>query len=152
MRAILALGVGILVTAGVVTGGDAKDDLAKLQGTWTAPHLGKKAVFQIEKDAFTLIMPELVLADDGASATYKEMTFKGTVRIDGSKKPKIMDLKVTDGKKYKGETALGIYEIKGETLKWCVNEPGREGRPKEFAKEDGEKHYLFLEFKLEKGK
>ena len=53
--------------------------------------------------------------------------------------------------KLNGKTALGIYELDGDTLKWCANEPGGNERPKKFSSEAGTK-YLLVTLKREKSK
>src|SRR5205823_4754039 len=61
---------------------------------------------------------------------YGSGEIEGTLKIDAAKKPKTIDLSMN------GEDRLGIYEIDGDTLKICYNDPGEE-RPKEFkSKED----------------
>ena len=53
-----------------------------------------------------------------------------------------MDLTVTGGvanraiEKYKGKTAKAIYELNGDQLKWCANEPGKDARPTKFGSEE----------------
>ena len=121
MKALLACGLGILLVVGVATGGDDKADKAeldKLQGSWVIDKDGKKAELKFEKDKFTLYL-------EGESA------FKGTIKIDSKKKPKEMDMTVSEGIAFQGETSKAIYEIDGDTLKWCAPIPGKD-RPKNF--------------------
>jgi uncharacterized protein (TIGR03067 family) len=64
-----------------------------------------------------------------------------------------MDLTITEGENanYLNKTALAIYDVDGDTLKWCANEPGREGRPTAFpAKEGEDKTHLYIIFKRAK--
>jgi uncharacterized protein (TIGR03067 family) len=75
---------------------------------------------------------------------------KDRFKVDSSKKPKTIDMKVKEGSKVKegpddheGETARGIYQLEGDELTWCVNEPGSDNRPKEFATKEGTKTVLF---------
>ncbi|MBI3411191.1 MAG: TIGR03067 domain-containing protein [Planctomycetes bacterium] len=141
MRATLSLGIVGLVSLSVALGGDAKGDLEKLQGKWTADVDGKKAEMKFTKDAFALTM------GDG----NQDKTFKGTIKIDGSKKPKHMDLTVKEGDKYVDMTAEAIFAVEGDTLRWCANEPGQGNRPTEFPKEQGGKGGpLYLVFKKAK--
>ena len=135
MRVLLACGLGLLVAGSVATGGDAKSELAKLQGTWNYEKDGKKLEMKFEKSNFTLTF-------DGSKS------YKGTFKIDPSKKPKHMDLKVTEGDKYVGMTALSIYAVDGDTFKWCANEPGKDDRASEFpAKEGDDSKYFYVVFK-----
>jgi uncharacterized protein (TIGR03067 family) len=54
-----------------------------------------------------------------------------TLKLDAAKKPKEVDLVHTDGKE-KGKTEPAIYDLTADTLKFCVNEAGKE-RPKDFV-------------------
>ncbi len=108
---------------------DEKQDLVKLQGTWNT----KKGPVK-----------DMVMTIDGNKFSLKSegQEFKGTFVIDSSKTPKTMDLTVTGGEgvelsEYKGKTSKAIYELDGETFKWCANEPGKDGRPTKFDKDDG---------------
>ncbi len=63
------------------------------------------------------------------------------LKIDGTKKPKFIDAKVTDGEN-KGKTILGIYEHAGETLRVCVALPGNDERPTDFSAKTGSSRAL----------
>jgi uncharacterized protein (TIGR03067 family) len=141
MKALLACGLGILLVTGVAPGGDAKKDLDKLQGKWAAELDGKKVELKFTKDNFALVF------SDGT----KEVIFKGKVKIDAGSKPKHIDLTIDDGPKFVGETAHGIYELDGDTLKWCSNQPGKAERPSEFPAMQGESAgALYLIYKRSK--
>ena len=121
MKALLACGLGILLVVGVATGGDDKAnkaELDKLQGSWAVDKDGKTAELKFEKDKFTLYL-------DGEAA------FKGSIKIDSKKKPKEMDMTVSEGIAFQGETSKAIYELDGDTLKWYAPIPGKD-RPKGF--------------------
>jgi uncharacterized protein (TIGR03067 family) len=136
MRALLACGLGLLV-ASVATGADAKSEMAKLQGTWTFEKDGMKLEMKFEKSNFTLTF-------DGTKS------YKGTFKIDPSKKPKHMDLTVTEGDKYLGMTARAIYAVDGDTFKWCANEPGKDDRASEIPDKEGDGKYFYVVFKKAK--
>ena len=57
---------------------------------------------------------------------------------------------VKEGDKYVGMTALCIYEIKDDKLKWCANEPGKDTRPQAFPENEGQGEHLYLVFKRAK--
>jgi uncharacterized protein (TIGR03067 family) len=125
MKGLLAiLSLGALLASGLVQGGESKKDLAALQGTWHATKGDKKIVLHFKGDKFTATIDE-------------EGKFKGTFKIDPSKKPKHIDMTVKEGEKFANMTSVGIYELKGDTLKWCANEPGKDQRPSEFADAEG---------------
>src|SRR5207249_10588745 len=95
MKTLLACGLGILLIVGAAPGGEGKDDQAKLKGKWRAELDGKKIDLEFAKDAFTIDL-------DG-------MVFKGTFKIDPKKKPKEMDLTITEGDRFQGDTSPAIY-------------------------------------------
>jgi len=65
---------------------------------------------------------------------------EGTVKIDGTKKPKTMDIVGTEGPN-KGKTILSIFEFDGDKLKVCYDLGGK-NRPEEFATKDGGLQFL----------
>jgi uncharacterized protein (TIGR03067 family) len=72
-------------------------------------------------------------------------------KIDPSLKPKTIDAEIIQAPKeeHKGKTALGIFTLEGDNLKWCLNEPGNTERPKEFAG-PAETKVVLATFKREK--
>jgi uncharacterized protein (TIGR03067 family) len=105
-------------------------DLAKLQGAWhivtiemdgqTAP-AGNEAKIVIDGDRFTSL---------GMGSTYK-----GKIAVDATRRPKAFDLKFTSGPE-KGNTNQGIYELRGDRWKICLDFRGQ-GRPTGFAAKPG---------------
>src|SRR5262249_61842606 len=73
-----------------------------------------------------------------------EVGLKGTFKLDPSKKPRAVDMTITEGGREgeKGKVLHGIYELGKGTLKWCTSEPGGSGRPKEFSTKEGVNHML----------
>jgi uncharacterized protein (TIGR03067 family) len=67
---------------------------------------------------------------------------EATVKVDPTKKPKGIDVTFTEGK-YKGKTALGIYEIESDTFRVCINLIGDE-RPAAFSAKAGSGHTLVV--------
>jgi uncharacterized protein (TIGR03067 family) len=128
IRTVLAVP---LVLAAVTAGsaGDAKKDQEALQGTWTvtlAEEKGKKSDDDFVKSLRAEIKDDTikVFKDDKVMV---EVKFK----LDPGKKPKEVDFTYLSGED-KGQTELGIYEIAGDTAKFCINEKGKT-RPKAFA-------------------
>ncbi len=58
-----------------------------------------------------------------------------TITIDPTTKPKRYDMTETEGPQ-KGQVLLGIYELEGDTWKYCQNKTGK-GRPTEFSGKAG---------------
>jgi uncharacterized protein (TIGR03067 family) len=137
-RTLLVAAFALSVSV-VSRGGDAKKDTDKVQGKWSnASQTGDKTVqLTFEGDKFTFVIGD--------------KTAKGTFKLDSSKSPKQIDMKVADSdmKEYVGKTALGIFAFDGVNLKWCSNEPGLEARPKAIPDKEGGKarEYLYVIFK-----
>jgi len=109
-------------------GGDAKDDVKQMQGTWrplAAEFAGDPFPDQILKTI------KLILKDDRYTALVGEKSDEGTYSVDPDKSPKTMDVKGTKGPN-EGKTFLTIYELKGDQLRICYDLSGK-ARPTEFA-------------------
>jgi uncharacterized protein (TIGR03067 family) len=144
MRRTCAFLSTLLLASGIAIGGDAKDDMAKLKGTWVHEGDGKKHELKFTKGKFEITF----------SSSDKKGHVKGTIKIDPSQKPKHMDLTITDvdgvPDDFKGKTSHAIYDIDGDTLKWCANKPGDDGRAAAFPDNEGEGKYLYFRFKRAK--
>jgi uncharacterized protein (TIGR03067 family) len=115
---------------------DAKKDQEALQGTWKPVSVeqggkeqgeeAKEHTLIFEKDTFTVKRGD-------------QVAIEGTFKLDPSKKPKAIDMTVTEGRRDedKGKELHGIYELTKDGLKWCTSEPGGKDRPKEFSTKDG---------------
>ena len=64
----------IVIGGGIAVGGDAKDDLAKLKGTWVHEGDGKKHELKFDKDSFIMTF----------SSSDKKGHAKGTIKIDAN--------------------------------------------------------------------
>jgi uncharacterized protein (TIGR03067 family) len=147
MSAIVCLVVGVGPTAADEKDDAVKKDLAALAGTWVP--------VSVEIDGRKLGDEELkgVAVTYGASGKISvrrgdKVIGEGTFKIDPGKKPKAIDYKQTSEGEDKGKTALGIYEVEGDTLKLCTVPEGKE-RPAEFSSKPGSGHYLRV-YKREK--
>ncbi|MDB5355621.1 MAG: hypothetical protein JWN24_2074 [Phycisphaerales bacterium] len=110
----------------------AAEDRQKLQGTWQVleeshgdndtSDEGKHCQLIFDGDKF-------IIKKDG------KVIIEGTFEINAGKSPREIDMKVLKDEEDQrtGQTALGIYKIDGDKLTWCSCEPGRGGRPAEFA-------------------
>ena len=101
----------------------AKSDKDKLQGTWVAMS-GQR--LGVDFDEAQLKNWVLVFEDDRFIRDGGERV-EGTYKIDPDKKPKEIDLV------FSGHTWLGIYELKGDTLKLVFR---LKERPTEFNSND----------------
>jgi uncharacterized protein (TIGR03067 family) len=75
---------------------------------------------------------------NGTSMTVSGFTKKKqfTYSLDSSTTPKSFDALALNGN-FKGKTAPGIYELRGDTLRLCLPNDDTGGRPTEFASEKG---------------
>lgn len=143
MRPFLCTLVVVALSGHVLAGGD---DAKKIQGTWEVTELiayGKKVDFQVikgtkfvfTKDKLTVTPPSDKLEE------FVKRTF--SFKLNPAKKPAEIDLTVLDGKD-KGTISPGIYEITGDTLRWCQPDgPKTKDRPTEFKSPDKSGLYLF---------
>lgn len=138
MRAIVSA-TALLILANVVNAQDAvKKEMSQLEGDW----------LMVSGEANGLAMPkELVqtgkrLAKDGETTIMMggQVYFKATFRIDPTKKRKAIDYTMTEGPT-KGKKHLGIYEVDGDTIKFCFAAPGKD-RPTDFTAKAGSEQTL----------
>jgi uncharacterized protein (TIGR03067 family) len=129
MRIVLSLLTVCCLIAAEPTPEAVKKEMARFDGEW--------AMVSGERDAMALpddlVKSAKRVAKDGeTTVTIGGTTFmKAKYTVDPSKKPKTIDYTLTDGPN-KGKKQLGIYEIDGETLKFCSAGPGAE-RPTDFT-------------------
>lgn len=100
---------------------------------------GDYALISGEEDGKKLTEQEikkgrLVLKGTDHTVTLSDGTLKGTHQINPTGKPKTIDSKQTEGR-FKDQTLLGTYELKGDIFKVCFNKPGRP-RPTDFTQGD----------------
>ena len=118
-----------------------QSDADKLAGAWTcksAINDGKPLAEEIVREL------RLTLTKDGGYKTErgKQVLFDSTYKLDGSQKPKQIDMIGTEGEN-RGKTAQGIYALDGDTLTMCYTMPGGE-LPKEFEIKQGSKATLVV--------
>jgi uncharacterized protein (TIGR03067 family) len=145
---LVCLALGLLAAADAPKDG-LKQDKEKLQGTWKAVTAQERGETRDDAEDRLLIFS----GDEFRVKKGDDIIVKGKFKIDASKRPKEIDMEITDARKddLNGKTALGIYELEGNTLKWCASEPGGMERPKEFSSNAENKHILAT-LKREKSK
>jgi uncharacterized protein (TIGR03067 family) len=123
------------LTAAVAPAADkpdaAKQELDKLQGTWTTAALtyNGKDYFADGKPGFRFVFKGDVATVEGNDEVKKEYA-KLRFKLDPEAKPRRLDLTVTAGVQ-KDAAIEGIYELKDDELKICVKVFGND-RPTEF--------------------
>ena len=142
----LVVGFASVLIAADSPKGEAKKDLDLMQGSWVvesaesggtaiAGEQSKATRFVIKGDKYIYTIPD-----------YRE---EGTLKLDQSKKPKAIDLKIVEGRD-QGEMQLGIYELRKDTLKLCFAPAGKDNkRPKNFST-NADNDQLLLVLKREK--
>ena len=76
--------------------------------------------------------------------------YMGTFDLDAGERPKEMIMRIDEGPvKHKGKFAVCIYELDGDSLRWCPTEPGSDDRLTGFPElTDG--RYLCLVFQRQR--
>jgi uncharacterized protein (TIGR03067 family) len=124
---------------------DAKKELEKLQGEWKqVGGEGRGNALGADDVANTT----LTIKGNEYSYDSPAEKEKGKLTLKPGATPAEVDLDITEGAS-KGEKQLGIYELKGNRLKFCVNEAGQSKRPTKFATSADD---TFLIFEFEKVK
>jgi uncharacterized protein (TIGR03067 family) len=110
-----------------------KEEMKRLQGSWTFVS-GEADGQVIAEELYKKNAPKLRI--EGTKFVVRintgDITQEATWKIDPAKKPRTIDLTLISGKD-KGQTQLGIYEVKGDTFKVCFARPGNKSRPTAFA-------------------
>jgi uncharacterized protein (TIGR03067 family) len=133
MRAIVAV-IAVLVLVGAGAAQDAaKKEMSQLEGEWSMvsgeidgqvlPEESQKGAKRVVKDGETTV------------TINGQLFMKAKFTVDPTKKPKTIDYMMTDGPT-KGKTQLGIYELDGDTVKFCFSVPGKD-RPTDFTTKAG---------------
>jgi len=125
--------VGFLqeVFAAALAQGDnaARRERAGLQGAWNM-NSGERDGQSFPSEYLT--NSERVVKDDETTVTVAGQLFmKAKFSLDPSKNPKTIDYSINGGP-YAGLKMLGIYELDGDKVKFCLATPGKE-RPTSFA-------------------
>jgi uncharacterized protein (TIGR03067 family) len=113
----------------------AEQDIKKLEGSWvlaSGTDDGKKLSGEALENT------RLSIAGNRHTVKVGETTYKGTHKLDATKRPKTIDISDTEGP-FKGKTVLGIYELDGDQFRICYAPPGKD-RPKDFSAKAGTGH------------
>jgi uncharacterized protein (TIGR03067 family) len=155
-RLLILATVGALIAADVPKEDPAKRDREELQDTWRIVGLEESAaVSHCEKEQLSKACGRVIVTGDkitikalGIGESFRTHSGFGyglelDYTLDPTKTPKTIDLTMKDdGKK---RTLEGIYSLRGDKLKICLNVTGKE-RPKVFATEQNDGNIqLFLE-------
>jgi uncharacterized protein (TIGR03067 family) len=130
-----AIGVAASAEPGVQSSDtrNAATDREKIRGSWTVERVeaeGKEVPIELFKD--------MTLTFEGDKYTVKvgeQVVQAGTHKLDPSRSPKTFDDTVVAGTN-QGAVIVGIYEISGDTLKFCFDPEGKQ-RPTAFKTTPG---------------
>jgi uncharacterized protein (TIGR03067 family) len=131
--------IAILMLAfGLARGDDdkVKKEMALMEGEWTlvsAVGNGKEMPEEQVKTG-----KRTVKGDESTVEIGGKVVVKAKFTIDPSQKVKTIDYVVLEGD-LKDQKLLGIYELDGDTLKFCLAGPDGE-RPTKFESKEGSKH------------
>jgi uncharacterized protein (TIGR03067 family) len=137
----LALAVAVLVSASVVLGQDdaTKTDLKRFQGTWKIISIMQGGVEEARGKGEG---PTAVISgNEIAFALEKKAFLKVTFRLDATKRPRAIDLGLTEEKGFPNK---GIYELKGGTLTLCWGGDGQARPTKLASTKKGDERLLVL--------
>ena len=102
-----------------------------LQGTWVITSINGQATPEGS--------PEMTLTFTGDKYHQTlggEVNERGTIKLDKSKKPMMIDLIIAEGDDA-GKTQLGIIEVSGDTVRANLDTPGLQQRPPDFTIKEG---------------
>src|SRR6516162_8806581 len=133
----------LIATEGFGNDGPAKDDLANLRGTWLTVSLVNDGKTLVDEKTPAKRGPATKLVYEGDTWMIKvgdKTVASGAFKIDATKTPKEIDILDESGVK-NDKTKLGIYELNGDTYKFCLAPAGKP-RPTEFTSKEGSGHSL----------
>jgi uncharacterized protein (TIGR03067 family) len=138
------LTTGALIAAdGAGKGEPSKGDLDRLRGTWLTVSLVNDGKTLVDEKVPAKEGPTTKLVYDGNTwmiKVGKKTVASGAFKIDATTMPREIDIMDETGVK-NDKTKLGIYELDGDTYKYCLAPAGKP-RPTEFTSKAGSGHSL----------
>ena len=105
--------------------------LAQLQGVWKMTTTNGQDIAAAGQD-----MTITITGSNYVQTLNGTVVEKGTFKIDETKKPMTMDLQITEGDSA-GQSQMGVFELKGNTMTGKMAEPGATTRPTDFTMAEG---------------
>jgi uncharacterized protein (TIGR03067 family) len=155
MKAVcfLAVSIGALMATKDLSQHDpSKVDLDKLQGAWLTVTLVNDGKTVVDEKTPAKPGPANKLVYDGNKWLINvgdKTVASGNFKIDSTKKPKEIDIMDDSGIK-NDKTKLGIFELDGDTYKFCLAPAGKP-RPSDFTSKAGSGHSLGVSKREKKG-
>ena len=126
---LVALAAGAISLAWAADNEAVKKDAAQLQGEWSM--VSGSADGNPVPDSMLGNSKRVCKGDETTVMIGGQLLMKAKFTLDPSKKPKTIDYEMIEGFT-KGKKQLGIYELNGDTVKFCFGSPGAE-RPPDFT-------------------
>jgi uncharacterized protein (TIGR03067 family) len=140
----MMIAIGVLLSAcGASKDDDSTGDMNRLRGAWLTVSLVNDGKTLVDEKSASKPGPATRLAYDANKWMIKvsEKTVAwGYFKIDSTKKPKEIDILDESGVKNE-KTKLGIFELAGDTYKYCLAPAGKP-RPTDFTSKAGSGHSL----------
>jgi uncharacterized protein (TIGR03067 family) len=138
---------GLILTAGLLlaTQDPAKDDLQKLQGTWLTVSLVSNGKTVVDENLPPKPGPTTKVTYEGSKwrvIVGDKTVATGTWKIDSTRIPKEIDIMDESGM-INDKTKRAIYELEGDTFKYCIGLAGKP-RPTEFSAKEGSDNALIV--------
>jgi len=131
---LIGLAAVALATARAEDTEAMKKDMAQLQGEWSM--VSGSADGNAMPDAMRETARRVCKGDETTVTIGAQLLMKAKFTIDPSRKPKTIDYEMIDGLT-NGKRQLGIYELEGDTVRFCFGSPGSE-RPPDFTSKQGD--------------
>jgi uncharacterized protein (TIGR03067 family) len=138
---------GLILTAGLLlaTQDPAKDDLQNLQGTWLTVSLVSHGKTVVDENLPPKPGPTTKVTYEGSKwrvIVGDKTVATGTWKIDSTRIPKEIDIMDESGM-INDKTKRAIYELEGDTFKYCIGLAGKP-RPTEFSAKEGSDNALIV--------
>jgi uncharacterized protein (TIGR03067 family) len=93
---------------------EARAEREALQGTWLSVSGRREA--------------ELIIAGYLFAVHFSDgEVYMGAFQLNSRSRPKMIDMRIDEGPhRHRGKIARCIYDVDGDTLRWCAAEPGVE--------------------------
>lgn len=128
----IVIALVILLVGTYAKSDDVQDDFKSSQGTWD--------LIYFERDGKEVKLPgrtQVTIAPEKFTVKRGDKIIAaGTSKLDPTKNPKALDSTYTEGPD-KGKTFKGIYQLDGDTMKFCRPGSPDDARPTEFKTTPG---------------